>query len=212
MNNDVKNAKEITKKESTSSFSASKFEENLVGNCIVYNKNQTNSYYQDWVIYIYECNSSYIKGIIINKLLFGSASIECRKNKKTPIKELKSIYEELYQGGSENPAHGFVLYPKDEYEIDEQYSSIHGDIAVSTSFGILQDIMEGSGPNKKIIAMGHCSWKRGELEWQIFNNEWLIAPCPIELIFDTKYDKRWQKARILSGINLSGYIKQSGLA
>ena len=212
MNEDIEKMNSITKKGTSSSRSSIKFEESLVGYCIVYNGKNPNNYFYNSVVYINECSSSSIKGIVVNKLLFGSATIECRKQPKSPTKELTSIYEELYQGGPENPAHGFVLFPKDNYIVNDQYSKVLGEIAISTSFGILQDIMEGIGPNKKIIAMGHCSWDRGELEWQIFNNEWLIVPSNIELLFDTNADKRWQKARALSGINLSGYINQSGLA
>ena len=199
-------------KNETSNNPIDLLEDSLLGKCLVYIGNNPNSYYKNTVVYINECNSQIVKGIIINKLLFGSANLEYTKVKNSKSKEIKNIYEELYQGGPENPAHGFVLFPKDGYISNDPYSKVQGKIAISTSFGILQEILDGLGPDKKIIAMGHCSWNRGELEWEIFNNEWLIVPSDIDLIFDTKFEEKWQKARQLSGIKFSGFIQQGGIA
>ena len=187
-------------------------DDSLLGKCLVFIGNNPNSYYKNTVVYINECNSQTVKGIIINKLLFGSANLEYTKIKTPKSKEIRNIYEELYQGGPENPAHGFVLFPKDGYISNDPYSKIQGDVAISTSFGILQEILDGLGPDKKIIAMGHCCWNRGELEWEIFNNEWLIVPSDIDLMFDTNFEEKWQKARQLSGIKFSGFIQQGGIA
>ena len=126
--------------------------------------------------------------------------------------ENKNIYEDLYQGGPENPAHGFVLFPKDDYISSDPSAKVTGDIAVSSSFGVLQEILDGVGPDKKIIAMGHCKWEPGQLEWEIFNNKWLIIKSDINLIFDTNYDQRWEKAKQASLIDMKAYIRHSGTA
>ena len=138
---------------------------------------------------------------MINKLLFGTAAIECRGKPDAHDVALKNVYEDLYQGGPENPAHGYVLFPKDDTTERDPFADVHGDIAVSTSFGVLQDILDGEGPKKKIIAMGHCEWHRGELEWEIFNNQWLIIPSSIEIMFDTALENRWQRAKESTGID-----------
>lgn len=183
----------------------------LTGKLLVYIGQENDDIYDNSVIYITENTSSGSQGIIINKLLFATAALECKapNNKET---ELKNIYEELYQGGPENPAHGFVLFPKDEYKTNDPYAKINGDIAISTSFGILQEILDGAGPNKKIIAMGHCKWESGELEWEIFNNKWLVIQTDLSLMFDTKFDDKWEKAKDLSLIDMRSYMRQSGTA
>jgi putative transcriptional regulator len=149
---------------------------------------------------------------MINKLLFGSASIECKRSKNQDEHEFKNVYEDLYQGGPENPAHGFVLFPKDDYLSSDPLATVNGEVAISTSFGILQEILDGSGPDKKIIAMGHCKWEAGQLEWEIFNNKWLIINSDLNLMFDTNYNERWQRAKDKSQIDMKSYIRHSGTA
>lgn len=182
----------------------------LVGKCLVYIGNDGNELYDKSVIYITECTADIVRGIMINKLLFGTATLECKT--KESDKVLRQVYEDLYQGGPENPAHGYVLFPKNEVTDKDPFAEIHDNIAVSTSFGVLQDILDGEGPSKKIIAMGHCVWHRGELEWEIFNNQWLIVPSDEAMMFDTALENRWQKAYEMSGVQLGTLIGQIGLA
>ncbi len=186
--------------------------ESLVGKCLVHIGEASRDIYKDAVIYIVESNPESVQGIMINKLLFGTAAIECKSTDEDGKTEMHNIYEDLYQGGPENPAHGYVLFPTEDRYCDDSFAEIQGDIAVSTSFGILQEILDGVGPSRKIIAMGHCLWRKGELEWEIFNNQWLIVPGNLELIFDTKLENRWQRAMQESGLNLTTYLPQIGLA
>lgn len=185
--------------------------ESLVGKCLVHIGSSSRDIYDHAVIYITESSPDTVRGIMINKLLFGTAAVEC-KSAETGDTVSRSVYEDLYQGGPENPAHGYVLFPSEERYFEDPFAEVQGEIAVSTSFGILQEILDGIGPRKKIIAMGHCLWHRGELEWEIFNNQWLIVPGKPELIFDTKFEDRWEKAMLASGLNLDTYLPQIGLA
>jgi len=184
-------------------------DETLVGKCLVYIGDSRNEIYNKSVIYITESDKDNVRGIMINKLLLGTAALECHTKEKNQV--IRDVYEDLYQGGPESPAHGYVLFPKGERSSDDPFAVVHGDIAISTSFGILQDILDGEGPKKKIIAMGHCEWHKGELEWEIYNNQWLIIPSNIDLIFDTAYEDRWGKAQVMSGRDMRA-IAQVGLA
>lgn len=186
--------------------------ESLLGKCLVHIGEASRDIYKNAVIYIAESGPEKVRGIMINKLLFGTAAIECKTAGIDDKSEIRSMYEDLYQGGPENPAHGYVLFPSEERYYEDPFAEIQGDIAVSTSFGILQEILDGVGPSRKIIAMGHCLWRKGELEWEIFNNQWLIVPGNPELIFDTKFEDRWEKAMQASGLNLATYLPQIGLA
>lgn len=186
--------------------------ESLVGKCLVYIGEEGKDFYNKSVIYVTECTEEIVRGIMINKLLFGSAAVECKSKESGRDKAIRNVYEDLYQGGPENPAHGYVLFPKDDNTAEDPFAEVHGDIAISTSFGVLQEILDGEGPEKKIIAMGHCVWHRGELEWEIFNNQWLIVPSNIELIFDTALADKWEKAKAYSGVNLNHLLPSIGLA
>lgn len=187
-------------------------DDTLIGKCLVHIGQASNELYNKAVIYITDCTPSMVRGIMINKLMFGTAAIECKSKEFGNESIMRSVYEDLYQGGPENPAHGYVLFPTEECLSDDPFAEIQGDVAVSTSFGVLQDILDGDGPEKKIIAMGHCLWHRGELEWEIFNNQWLIIPSNLEMMFDTSFEQRWEKAKEVSGVDLGRYIPYIGLA
>lgn len=185
--------------------------ESLLGKCLVHIGDNDNELYKHSVIYITECTSELVRGVMVNKLLFGSASLELKT--KDDHLALNSVYEDLYQGGPVNPAHGVVIFPTEDDTADDPYADVLGEVSVSSSFGVLQGIIDGEGPTRKIIAMGHCQWKRGELEWQLFNNQWLIVPCSLKLLFDTKFDDRWELAKKESGVYNGAYIiPQIGLA
>ena len=86
-------------------------ENTLVGKCLVYIGQDGNDTYNQAVIYITHCSPERVKGIMINKLLFGSAVVECHSKEDGIEKEARGVYEDLYQGGPVNPANGFVLFP-----------------------------------------------------------------------------------------------------
>ncbi|MBQ2884768.1 MAG: YqgE/AlgH family protein [Alphaproteobacteria bacterium] len=179
-------------------------EKSLLGKFLVYIGDASNELYDKAVVYITECDAENVRGIIINKQLFGSAAIEYKSN--SGKKEIRNMYDDLYQGGPVSPAHGFVIFPNDDSRKNDPFSEVLGDVAISSSFGVLQEILEGSGPEKKIIAMGHCLWKRGELEWEIFNNKWLIVPSNLEILFDVASSERWNEAMKASGVEMGGFI------
>jgi putative AlgH/UPF0301 family transcriptional regulator len=178
--------------------------QSLLGKFLVYIGETRDELYDKAVVYVTECDADNVRGIIINKRLFGSASIECKN--VSGNKEIRNMYEDLYQGGPVSPAHGFVIFPNDDNRKEDPYSEVLGDVAISSSFGVLQEILDGAGPEKKIIAMGHCLWKRGELEWEIFNNKWLIVPSNLSILFDVASSERWSEALKASGVEMRGYI------
>lgn len=87
----------------------------LTGKCLVYIGSGKNDLYKESVIYITDSSPESVKGIMINKLLFGSAVVECRNHEDGGEKDVRGVYEDLYQGGPVNPANGFVLFPSDGY-------------------------------------------------------------------------------------------------
>ncbi len=185
---------------------------NLLGKCLVYIGDNTNSEYYNSVIYITECSNNFVKGLMINKLLYGNASIECKKQLAEDKGPISVVYEDLYKGGPLKPSTGYVLFPTNCYYSRAPQSITIGDISISSSFGVLQDIIEDEGPEKKIIAMGHFLWNHGELEWEIYNNRWLIINADYKLIFETNYADRWQTFKDKSGIDLHSYIQKTGQA
>lgn len=72
--------------------------------------------------------------------------------------------------------------------------ALGGGIAISSSIDVLTDIVFGSGPKENLIALGYANWAPQQLEQEIINNYWLVAPASPELVFRTKDEDKWQKA------------------
>ena len=106
--------------------------QSLLGKFLVYIGDTSDELYDKAVVYITECDEESVRGIIINKQLFGGAAIECKK--LGGKKEIRNMYEDLYQGGPVSPAHGFVIFPNDNTREEDPFSEVLGDVAISSSF------------------------------------------------------------------------------
>ena len=67
----------------------------LAGKCLVYIGSGKNDLYKESVIYITDSSPESVKGIMINKLLFGSAVVECRNHEDGGEKDVRGVYEDL---------------------------------------------------------------------------------------------------------------------
>ncbi|MGH8032756.1 MAG: YqgE/AlgH family protein [Luteimonas sp.] len=95
-------------------------------------------------------------------------------------------------GGPVHPERGFVLHDGDR-EWDSTLVVANG-LYVTTSRDVLEAIARGDGPQRAIVALGCAGWGAGQLEFELTENSWLIAPADAELLFDTPLDARWQAA------------------
>ena len=86
------------------------------------------------------------------------------------------------------------------------------ELALSNSREVLQAIARGSGPTSYIIALGCAGWAPGQLEWELNQNAWLVAPCNREILFNTPLDQRWERAIQQMGIDPQSLTHAAGHA
>lgn len=98
-------------------------------------------------------------------------------------------------GGPVEPAHGFVLY--------EQKAGIGGDphtlsigdaLSVSGSTETLADLVQGKIEGRFYLLLGYSGWAPGQLEREIEENSWLVAPLSESIIFEVPPEERWTAA------------------
>ena len=56
-------------------------------------------------------------------------------------------------------------------------------------------------PQKSLFALGYAGWFEGQLEEELLNDGWLVAPGNSKLIFECKAEKKWGEAIKSIGIN-----------
>ena len=109
--------------------------------------------------------------------------------------------EHVYNGGPVQTERGFVLHrPDGDWE---STMPISDELAVTTSRDIIEDIANNKGPEKYLIALGYAGWEAGQLEYEIGENAWLSGPSSADIVFEIPYEKRWESAASVIGVDLN---------
>ena len=106
----------------------------------------------------------------------------------------------LFAGGPVEQQIGFVVHSA-EYHRPETLA-IDGHVALTSSPEVLRDIAHHRGPAKSLLAFGYAGWGPGQLEMEMAQRTWFVAPADMALIFDEDRDKLWDAAMARRVINL----------
>jgi len=103
-------------------------------------------------------------------------------------------------GGPVEAARGFLLHSgdfrtKDTISVDDQF---HVSGTVDSLRALThQDLL----PHHMLFCLGYAGWTTGQLEKELQDNGWMIAPASHDLIFKTPADQMWEKAFATIGVN-----------
>lgn len=167
------------------------------------------SYFSQTVTYMWKHNQDGALGIVLNKPLtasiadiFDELDISCGIS--------SSLFQEkkVLAGGPVERDKGFILHNADKHW--ESSVLVSDGISLCTSRTILQDIANGEGPEKYIVALGCAGWDAGQLEQEILDNSWLTTPAPSSLIFSDDYSSMANSAAAQLGIELQQISPDAG--
>jgi len=167
------------------------------------------------VIYLFEHNERGAMGLVVNRptevdlaMLFDKIEL------KLEIAPL--LDQPVYFGGPVQVERGFVLH---EPNPGTSYSSsliIPGGLTMTTSKDVLEAVASGNGPRKFLMTLGYAGWGAGQLEEEITLNGWMNVPLSrqqmAEIIFDTPYSQRYERAMSHLGFDLSHLSGEAGHA
>lgn len=161
------------------------------------------------VIYICEHNENGAIGIVINHPLEISLSeVFQQMDIKVSDPNIKAM--PVLSGGPVHQERGFVLHtPGGNWRSSLEMSS---EISVTTSRDILQAIAQNKGPENVVISLGYASWTAGQLEREIMDNYWLVAPTDADLLYKIPFPDRWTTAVRLIGIDITKLSSDVGHA
>lgn len=161
------------------------------------------------LIYICAHNKDGALGLIVNMPLTGlDAKALMEEVNIKPIRQLPSY--SVYFGGPVDTNQGFILH-SDETTHKTTLVNPSG-IAFSTGIHMLEDIATGTGPRQLLIALGCSGWASGQLEKELEEGSWLIAPATPELLFTTRDEDKWQQAASSLGVDLDRLSSDVGHA
>ena len=67
--------------------------------------------------------------------------------------------------------------------VEEATLVVGGNVALTANIDIVRAIATGSGPNRRLLALGYAGWGPGQLDQEIQQNGWLSAPPDDQLVF-----------------------------
>ncbi len=104
----------------------------------------------------------------------------------------------VFFGGPVQTDRGFVLHaPVGGYSSSIQL----GDVALTTSRDVLQDVAHGRGPAMLLITLGYAGWGAGQLESEMSQNAWLNVAANTDILFNTPSENRYEAALAQLGID-----------
>ncbi|HYW04168.1 MAG TPA: YqgE/AlgH family protein [Gammaproteobacteria bacterium] len=181
----------------------------LHNQCLIAMPTLADPNFSQTVTYICEHNDEGALGLIINRPSeLHLSDIMSQMELEVPVRE--DLDALLFFGGPVSPERGFVLHPADEgWSATLQVSA---EISVTSSRDILSALARGEGPADFLIVLGYAGWGPGQLEQEMLDNAWLSLPADSELLFQTPWERRWEVAAGLLGVDLARLSGQAGHA
>jgi putative transcriptional regulator len=114
-------------------------------------------------------------------------------------------------GGPVEPSHGFVLFEIGDGIAGKDDLELPFGLTVSGSADTLAELASGSRSQRYSLILGYAGWYPGQLEKEIEENSWLVAPLESSIVFDVPLDQRWNAALSSIGVD-PGTLVDSGSA
>ena len=116
----------------------------------------------------------------------------------------------VHFGGPVETGRGFVLHSADYTEAGTMIIGAH--IGLTTTMDVLRAIAGGTGPRRRLLALGYAGWGPGQLDAEIQANGWLHVDADDDLIFDGGLEDKWRRAIAKLGVDLSALSGEAGHA
>ena len=174
-------------------------ETNLDGKLLIAMPGMADHNFDKSVIYMCSHSEDGAMGLIINKPSTDLDLNDLLKQLSFTPKNSISL-KNIHIGGPVEYGRGFVLHSRD-YQAKDATLNVTEDIGMTASLEILEDISQGDGPIKSLLALGYSGWGPGQLENEIQANGWLISETPEDFLFSMDDDQKWNAALKNIGID-----------
>ncbi|MBY0401365.1 YqgE/AlgH family protein [Myxococcota bacterium] len=100
---------------------------------------------------------------------------------------------EVAWGGPVETNTGWLLFQDDvDTRIEgEHVSRLEGELCFAGSLDVLRQVAERP-PHDLRIFLGYSGWGRGQLEAELAQGAWVVAPMSPEIVFDVPPEEMWE--------------------
>lgn len=170
--------------------------------------------FRDTVVLICQHDRHGCLGLIINRPrdiildeIFDDMGIRYEAG---PADNHERIQPVVYEGGPMDGFRGFLLH--DGWDVYDSTMQVSPELHLTASRDALEELARGQGPEHYMLLLGYAGWGAGQLEQELCDNSWLIAPASHQIIFQEPPEKRWDFAARCMGIERSQLSSQIGHA
>ncbi|CAG7597587.1 YqgE/AlgH family protein [Candidatus Vallotia tarda] len=160
------------------------------------------------VVYLCEHTERGAFGLVINRPTnIDLQALFSRIDLKLEIEPLLRV--PVYFGGPVQTERGFVLHDPIHNGNYTSSMSVLSGLKITTSKDVLEAVVNGNGPKRFLMTLGHAGWSAGQLEEEIAKNGWLTVEGDPNIMFDMPAEQRFDAALGLLGISsimLSGEV------
>ena len=158
------------------------------------------------VVYLCEHNQRGALGLIINKP--SDVNLKRLFDKvELPLHRPDLSKALVFHGGPMQTERGFVLHDpmigSGAHSDESAYAStmvIPGGLEMTTSRDVLEALSSGFGPRRVLVSLGYSAWGEGQLETELGENTWLTVGADPDVIFETPFEQRYDRALGLLGL------------
>jgi putative transcriptional regulator len=98
----------------------------------------------------------------------------------------------LWIGGPVEPQRGWILLS--EEPSSTEFKFICDGLYLSTSQGLLRDVLQTHPAPRARVLAGYAGWGPGQLDDELAASSWLMADVDLDIVFDTAADAMWESA------------------
>ncbi len=125
-------------------------------------------------------------------------------------KDNHEAVQRVFEGGPIDDFRGFVLH--DGWHIYESTMQVTSELHLTSSRDVLEALGRGDGPEHYLLVLGYAGWTAGQLEDELSNNDWLIAPATHQIVFQEPPEARWEFGARCMGVDRTHLSDQVGHA
>jgi putative transcriptional regulator len=167
--------------------------------------------FQQSVTYICDHNEDGAIGIVINKPVPITLG-DILHNLEIPVTDSRVEQYPVLFGGPVAQEQGFVILPARLGVSDENSLLSNDKIVITSSKQALKTIARGLGSTEVVFTLGYAAWTAGQLENEIIENSWLVAPVNDDILFHIPFAQRWRAAAASIGIDFAYLSSDTGHA
>ena len=137
-------------------------------------------------------------GVVINRESPISLEDVCRQLKLEALESWQNC--RVGWGGPVHEGYGYIVHTA---HLDAEQEDIYHDerIGVTISVQCIADICKGTGPQDFMLVLGCAGWDAGQLESEMAQDAWLVAPADPNILFHTPLHDRYDAALAIVGMS-----------